>query len=75
MKTPLYRCGFTVMRLLYGLTVEKYGPDCNTCGQWGSLKSELRMRLTRFGVCDVRSYEALFTAQRVNHLYHQMNLG
>ncbi len=25
--------------------------------------------------CDVKSYEALFTAQRVNHLYHQMNLG
>ncbi|EOI8049954.1 CcdB family protein [Vibrio parahaemolyticus] len=31
--------------------------------------------LTHQMACDVRSYEALFTAQRVNHLYHQMNLG
>ncbi|MEL7293889.1 MAG: hypothetical protein AAGJ67_18495 [Pseudomonadota bacterium] len=30
---------------------------------------------TNNGACDVMSYEALFTAQRVNHLYHQMNLG
>ncbi|PMF34555.1 hypothetical protein BCT25_14250 [Vibrio sp. 10N.261.45.A6] len=31
--------------------------------------------LTNKGACDVKSYEALFTAKRVNHLYHQMNLG
>ncbi|SKA72883.1 Sodium:dicarboxylate symporter family protein [Enterovibrio nigricans DSM 22720] len=35
----------------------------------------LLMNLAPYGVCDVKSYEALFTAQRVNHLYHQMNLG
>ncbi len=30
--------------------------------------------LTRFCPCDLKSYEALFTAIRVNHLYHQMTL-
>ena len=28
----------------------------------------------RYFPCDVRSYEALFTTTRVNHLYHQMTL-
>ena len=41
------------------------------------------VRAVKFGVkmlwrnvpCDVKSYVTLFTAIRVNHLYHQMTLG
>lgn len=38
-------------------------------------KSSAAETLAHNWTCDVKSYEALFTAQRVNHLYHQMNLG
>ncbi|MBF4370234.1 hypothetical protein EAY04_19785, partial [Vibrio anguillarum] len=32
-------------------------------------------QVTDFCPCDLKSYEALFTTTRVNHLYHQMTLG
>ena len=45
------------------------------CNTWvNSWNAKLVKSLTRSYPCDVKSHEALFTAKRVNRLYHQTTL-
>ena len=46
----------------------------NKVRNFSMLCRKLGFALTSFCPCDLKSYEALFTALWVNHLYHQMNL-